>query len=93
MNTVSWYIYISILLIPSHFSTIQFAYHGGIGHIRDNILYTENITLQELTALFQPFSSCDEYILPTFFKVKTSFKKRVYGSLKQYFKYRNIVLF
>lgn len=26
--------------------------------------------MQELTALFQPFSSCDEYISPHFFKVR-----------------------
>ena len=33
------------------------------------ILHNDTLQLQELTALFQPFSSCDEYINIHFFKV------------------------
>ena len=33
---------------------------------------TEGITLQELTALFQPFSVCEDYINPTYLKAELS---------------------
>ena len=52
--------------------TSQFAQHGGVQAIKDAILNTENITLQELTALFQPFSVCEDYINPPYLKAELS---------------------
>jgi len=49
-----------------------FAQHGGVQAIKDIILNTENITLQELTALFQPFSVCEDYISPNYLKTELS---------------------
>ncbi|XP_065904481.1 ubiquitin carboxyl-terminal hydrolase 24-like isoform X2 [Dysidea avara] len=56
----------------------NFAKHNGVEMIIDHILHTDNLTLQELTALFQPFGVCDDYINANYFKV--AFKECVlYG--------------
>ena len=60
----SRHVMISFLLF-----SLQFAYHGGVDAIRDQILSTESLSVQDLTSLFQPFGVCDEYINTTFFKV------------------------
>lgn len=49
----------------------QFTLHGGVEALR-NAVTDEGISLQELTALFQPFGACEDYINPAFLKAEFS---------------------
>lgn len=50
-------------------NVLQFAQHGGVEAII-NAAIDESITLQELTALYQSFSACEDYLNPTYLKAE-----------------------